>query len=78
MSNQYIKKWCLRKDLHRCNHPQSLAKGKKIMILMNEDHMQLVLEGVDILNQVNDSLDPTHKTFELTGGDPQTLELKSF
>lgn len=33
---------------------------------------------MDILNSVNDSLDPLRKTFELIGGDPQTTELKSF
>ena len=29
MSNQHIRKWCLRKGLDWCNHPQSIAKSKK-------------------------------------------------
>ena len=33
MRNQHIKIWCLRKGLDWCNHPQSIAKGKKIVIL---------------------------------------------
>ena len=42
------------------------------------DHKRLVLEGVDILKQENDELDPNCKTFELIGRDPFGTELKSF
>jgi len=78
MSNQHIKSWCSRKGVDWCNHPQSLAKGKKTIILIVEDHRQLVLEGVAILDSVNESLHPTQKTFLLIGGDPQTTDLKCF
>ena len=46
MSNQHIRSWCLCKGLDWYNHPQSIAKGKKIIFLTNEDHKPLVLEGV--------------------------------
>lgn len=78
MSNQHIRSWCLRKGLDWCNHPQSLAKGKKTVVLSTEDHRRLVQEGVRILHEVNTSLDPACITFELLGGDPMTTELKSF
>jgi hypothetical protein len=78
MSNQHIKSWCLRKGLDWCNHPQSIAKGKKIVILTSEDHKQLVIEAIDILNGVNDSIDPNKQTFEVIGGDVHSTELKSF
>jgi len=47
------------------------------VILTTEDHRRLVLEGVNIFNGVNDDLDPSRKTFELIGGDPHTIELKT-
>ena len=78
MSNQHIRSWCSRKGVDWCNHPQSITKGKKTIILTTEDHRQFVLEGVDIFNFVNDSLDPTRKTFELIRGDPHSSDLKSF
>ena len=81
MSNQHIRSWCYRKCVDWCNHPQFIAKGKKPIILTTKDHRQLVLEGVDALNSVTDSLDPTRKTFELNqliGGDPHSSDLKSF
>ena len=61
MSNQYIKNWCLQKGLDWCNHPQSIVKGKKMVVITVEDHKRLVLKGVEILKQVNDSLDPKSK-----------------
>jgi len=78
MSNQYIKSWCSRKGVDWCNYPQSIAKGRKTVILTAEDHRRLVLEGVEILKLVNDSQDPSRKTFELIGGDLQCIDLKSF
>lgn len=78
MSNLHIRRWCSRKGVDWCNHPQSAVKGKKTVLLTAEDHRQLVLEGVKILEQVNDSLDSEVQTFELIGGDPHCTELKSF
>ena len=77
MSNLHIRSWCAKKGLDWCNHPQSIVKGKKTMILTTEDHRRLVLEGVDILKRVNNELDPNRETFELVGGDPHATELKS-
>lgn len=78
MSNLHIRKWCLRKGVDWCNHPQSIAKGRKTVILTAEDHRQLVLEGVDILNALNASVDPEKQTFQVIGGDPHTTQMKSF
>ena len=49
-----------------------------MVILTSEDHMWLVLEGVGILNAVNESLHPAPQTFAVLGRDPKTIELKSF
>lgn len=76
MSIQYIQIWCSKKVLDWCNHPQSIAKRKKTIIL--EDHRRLVQEGIQILNDINEDLNPERETFELLGGDPLTSQLKSF
>ena len=78
MSNQHIKSWYSRKGVDWCNHLQFVAKGKKTVNLITKDHCHLVLEDVEILNSVNNSLDPTRKIFELIGRDPQCIDLKSF
>ena len=78
MSNQHIRSWCLRKWLDCYNHLQSIAKGKKFVILTLENHKQLVREAINILNGVNDSIDPNKHTFEVIGGSVDTTELKSF
>ena len=41
-----------------------------MVVITTKDHKRLVLEGVEILKQVNDNLDPKSKTVELIGGDP--------
>ena len=58
--------------------PAITIQGKRDCNSHCNDHRRLVLEGMDILNSINDSLDPVRKTFELIGGYPQTMELKSF
>lgn len=76
MSNVHTRSWCCRKRLNYIDHPQSFAPKGKSIILIIDDHKKVVVEGMCILDLVNEGVlgvDP----FVLIG-DPHIEDIKSF
>lgn len=66
-STSHIKNFCLQHDVNYLDHPQSIAAKGKAIHLTPQIHRRLVDESVRIMEEVNDSLDPSHKPFTVLG-----------
>ena len=56
MSNVHTRSWCRRKRLNYTDHPQSFALEGKSIILIIDDHKKVVVEGMGILDLVNEGV----------------------
>jgi hypothetical protein len=56
MSIVHIRNWCWRKGIRFEDHPQSQAGKGKTVVLTLADHKRLVLEGIEILDALNENI----------------------
>jgi len=66
-STNHVKNWCVKNDINYLDHPQSIAPKGKGMHLTPEMHKKFIEQGVDVMEEVNLSLDVAHKTFTVLG-----------
>jgi ribosomal protein S27E len=77
MSTIYIRNWCWRKEIRFEDHTQSQAGKGKTVVLTPVDHKRLVLEGIEILDALNEDIGGEKKTFDVIG-DLNSEEVRSF
>ena len=65
MSVVHIKNWCQRKGIQFEDHLQSQAGKGKIVVLTPIDHKRLVLDGIEILDALNEDIGREKKTFDV-------------
>ena len=65
MSTIHIKNYCTAKGVNFDDHPQSKARNGKSIIITPKEHKQLIVEGVQIMEEVNASLPQSHKKFKV-------------
>jgi hypothetical protein len=73
----HIRNWCWRKGIQFEDHPQSQAGKDKTVVLTLANHKRLVLEGIEILDALNEDIGEEKKTFDVIG-DLNSEEVRSF
>jgi hypothetical protein len=77
MSVVHIKNWCQKKGIRFEDHLQSQAGKGKTVVLTLADHKRLVLDGIEILDALNEDIGREKKTFDVIR-DLNSEEVQSF
>lgn len=67
VSTSHIRHYCAAKSVSFENHPQFASKNGRHVTVTPEDHKQLVAQGVQIVDNVNDILPLGQKKFVVFG-----------
>jgi hypothetical protein len=67
MSTIHFRNWCWRKGIQFKDHLQSQVGKGKTVVLTPVDHKCLVLEGIEILDALNEDIGRERKTFDVIG-----------
>jgi hypothetical protein len=77
MSAVHIRNWYQRKGIQFEDHPQSHVGKGKIVVLTPADHKCLMLEGIEILDALNEDIGGEKKMFDVIW-DLNFEEVRSF
>jgi hypothetical protein len=77
MSAIHIRNWYWRKGVWFKDHSYSQAAKGKTVVLIPADHKHLVLEGIEILDALNEDIGGVKKTLDVIG-DLNSEEVRSF
>jgi hypothetical protein len=77
MSFVHVQNWCQRKGVNFFVHPQFVVPKGETILLTNEDHKRVVIEGIRIIKFINAPFAIDEKPFILVG-DLESSKLKSF